>query len=90
MSQQKKVGLWLPVSVGAVLLVAGIIYARELGVWKTFFNQPKQTYQTVNTGASVQVSMSTSNSTPIDKASPQPLPEPSPSVAPTNRPKRMW
>ena len=96
MSKQTKRGFWLPISIGVTLLVAGILYARQTGFWQTFFNQPRQTYQTVNTGVSVQVSETSStgsgeNGTPMVPSLPSPSPPYSPpSVDPLDPPHRMW
>lgn len=96
MSKQKKRGFWLPIAIGGTLLVAAILYARQIGFWQTFFNQPRQTYQTVNTGVSVQVSESSSvgsdeNRTPSLPSLPPPSPSDSPpSVEPLDPPHRMW
>lgn len=96
MSKQTKRGVWLPVSIGVTLLVAAILYARQIGFWQTFFNQPRQTYQTVNTGVSVQVSETSStgtdeNGTPMVPNLPSPLPTTvPPAVQPLDPPRRMW
>lgn len=96
MSKQTKKGLWLPIAIGGTLLVAAILYARQIGFWQTFFNQPRQTFQTVNTGVSVQVSETSSTGsdgtgTPMVPNLPSPgSPSPPTSLEPLEPPRRMW
>jgi len=85
-----KAGWWVFALVGGILLAAGIRYLSSTEWWANFFNRDRPTYQTVNTGASVQVA--TSTSTPIDRSSPRPLP-PNPNPDPQNQDlqrRRMW
>jgi hypothetical protein len=54
--KRKKVAWWVPAFIGFILLRAGIRYASSQGWWRNTFDPNRQTYQTINTGFSVQAS----------------------------------
>jgi len=69
---REKTARWLPLAIGGVLALVGIFYAKETGLWNKIFNSTKQSYRTVNTGASVQVGSVSGNRVPAVGASPRP------------------
>lgn len=86
-----KAGWWVLAVVGGILTAAGIRYASSTDWWANFFNRDRQTYQTVNTGASVQVAASTTTSVPATVLPARPIPDNSNSISETQRQeRRMW
>lgn len=87
-----KTGWWLFALIGLLLAAAGIRYASSSEWWASIVNRQRQNFQTVNTGASVQVAASTTDRTPIDEGNTPPQTNnPDPNVtAPQDPPRRMW
>ncbi|MBF2026767.1 MAG: hypothetical protein IGS48_08375 [Oscillatoriales cyanobacterium C42_A2020_001] len=91
-SKRKKTGWWLPALILLILAGAGIRYASSTEWWFSLFDRQRRTFQTVNTGASIQVSATNNGETTIIKASPNPG-NTSDSEAGSNtsgQPRRMW
>lgn len=89
--KREKTGWWLPALIGLILLAAGIRYLSSTEWWDTVFNQGRQTFRTVNTGASIQVAASTTEQVPATAASPRPV-EQAPAATPgrSEQRRRMW
>ncbi|MDX2229398.1 MAG: hypothetical protein NW220_07155 [Leptolyngbyaceae cyanobacterium bins.349] len=84
--KKRKVTWWLPITILGILAAAGIRYLSSTEWWGNVFNQERQTFQTVNTGVSVQVSTATTPQAPLNPPSqPEPLP-----TTPSQPPRRMW
>lgn len=54
-NNRRVVGLWLPAIIGLVLLAAGIRYVRSRGWLPNLGGDREPTYQTISSGASLQV-----------------------------------
>lgn len=95
MSRQEKrdkVGWWLPTLIGLILLAAGVRYLSSTDWWTNTFQQNQQTYRTVNTGASVQVSSTAvveSGIPSTDNSIRSPISEPESTGSSPQR-RRMW
>jgi len=89
--KREKTEWWLPALIGLILLAAGIRYLSFTEWWSTAFNQGRQTFRTINTGASVQVAASASEQVPTTTASPRPV-EQDPATTPgrSEQRRRMW
>lgn len=78
---RNKVGLWLPIGIGLILTMAGIRYLSSKGWIPGFGGNRELSYQTISTGASVQVGVPAPPNIP--KPIPKPIPDPNP-------PDKMW
>lgn len=91
-SKRKKTGWWLPALILLILAAAGIRYASSTEWWTNMFDRQRRAFQTVNTGASIQVSAANAgDQVPIDKASPRPT-TPADDTDPSDQGqrRRMW
>lgn len=77
--QRQQAAWWVPALIGLILAAIGIRYASSQGWWENRFNSGRQTYQTINTGFSVQ--SANSSEVPIGT---QPLNPGKPSQPPTS------
>lgn len=87
-----KTGWWLIALIGLIAAAAGIRYASSSEWWANTFDRQRQNFQTVNTGASIQVAVSTSERVPTqDSNAPRPGQIEDTSPATPQRPnRRMW
>lgn len=75
--QRQQAAWWVPALIFFILSLIGIRYASSQGWWKNRFNLGRQTYQTINTGLSVQVLNQANVSAEIEKFNPgRPTPSP--------------
>ncbi len=75
--QRQQTAWWVPALILFILSLIGIRYASSQGWWQNRFNLGRQTYQTINTGLSVQVPNQANISAEIEKLNPgRPTPVP--------------
>lgn len=86
-----KTGWWLLALIALILSAAGIRYASSSDWWANTFNRDRQNFQTVNTGASVQVAVSTGDRIQIQEETTRPGQVENETPATSQRPgRRMW
>lgn len=86
-----KTGWWLMALIGLIVAAAGIRYASSSDWWANTFDRQRQTFQTVNTGASIQVVASTSERVPTQDNTTRPRQTDDTTPAnPQGSSRRMW
>jgi len=89
--RRRKTGWWVLALLGLIFAAIGIRFASSSDWWASISNGQRQNFQTINTGASVQVATSTSDRVPIQSNTVPPVTRPDNSTNDSQQPiRRMW